>query len=77
MRSGAAIAAAVLATATGCGAEAAAPPSRAPTITVPRVRDVSPAVAAAAQVTLPVLERDTAHRAAEKLTVRVRNVTPT
>jgi S1-C subfamily serine protease len=60
--------------ASGCGFEAAAPPAEPPTTTVPALTPVSPLVAQATEETVPTIARDSTHRAAEQLTVRVRNV---
>ena len=58
----------------GCAVEAHAPPAGAPTTTVPALTPVSPLVAEATKAQVPTIERDSTHRAAEQLTVRVRNV---
>jgi S1-C subfamily serine protease len=59
--------------ASGCGVQAAAPPSQEPTIEVPALTRVSADVPRAVRVRVPVLARDSAERRARRLTVRVRN----
>jgi S1-C subfamily serine protease len=61
--------------ATGCGGvQAAAPPEEEPEMTVPKLVEVSGNVPEAARVRIPRLARNSAERRAERLTVRVRNV---
>jgi len=58
----------------GCGVQAASPPKEEPAITVPSLVRLSPLVEREAHVSLPLLQRDSARREAETLTLRVRNV---
>jgi S1-C subfamily serine protease len=59
----------------GCALAADEPPDAAPRVTVPELVDVSGDVAEAERVRLPRLARDSAGRRAQRLTVRVRNLT--
>jgi S1-C subfamily serine protease len=60
--------------ASGCALRASAPPQRQPAITVPALTPLAPLVSQEANVQVPRPARDSIHRAAEQLTVRVRNV---
>jgi S1-C subfamily serine protease len=61
--------------AAGCGGvEASAPPDEEPEITVPKLVEVSGNVPEASRVRIPRLAKNSAERRAERLTVRVRNV---
>jgi S1-C subfamily serine protease len=59
---------------TGCGVQAAAPPEEEPELTVPKLVAVSGAVPEAVRVRIPRLAKNSAERRAQRLTVRVRNV---
>ena len=59
---------------TGCGVQAAAPPDEEPELTVPKLERVSGVVPEAFHVRIPRLARNSAERRAQRLTVRVRNV---
>lgn len=59
---------------TGCGALAAKPPSKAPQTTVPRVASLDPLVERMAKTHLRALAANSIHRAAEEMTVRIRNI---
>lgn len=59
---------------TGCGVQAQAPPKEEPTVTVPPVVRLSPLAEQEAHFEVPALQRDSARRNAETLTVRVRNI---
>jgi S1-C subfamily serine protease len=58
----------------GCALQADEPPEASPQVTVPDLVEVSDAVAAAERVRLPSLARDSAARRAQRITVRVRNL---
>jgi S1-C subfamily serine protease len=70
------LAAAVLAASllTGCGVRASEPPDEEPTFVVPELVPVSGDVPEAVRVEIPRLAKDSAERRANRLTVRVRNV---
>ena len=59
----------------GCSFVADEPPEAAPRATVPELVEVSDSVPEAERVRLPRLARDSAARRAQRLTVRVRNLT--
>lgn len=58
----------------GCGAVASAPPRPRPPVVNPPVAAISPAVERAAHLTIRPVAAESVHRAAEEITVRVRNV---
>jgi S1-C subfamily serine protease len=69
---GAVLAAALLLA--GCGVQASAPPEDEPTVSVPALEQVSADVPQAVRVEVPTIAASSARRRAQKLTVRVRNV---
>ncbi len=71
----AAVAAVVVASfATACGVRASDPPEEEPTFAVPELVPVADDVPEAVRVQIPRLAKDSAERRANRLTVRVRNV---
>jgi S1-C subfamily serine protease len=58
----------------GCGVQASAPPEDEPTVSVPTLEQVSTDVPQAVRVEVPTIAASSARRRAQKLTVRVRNV---
>lgn len=58
----------------GCGLQASAPPEEEPTVSTPSVAQVSSDVPAAVRVKVPKIAADSFTRRAQKLTVRVRNI---
>lgn len=59
---------------TGCGLQAAAPAEEEPVVTVPRLAEVSPDVPKAVRVKVPEIAAKSHRRRAQKLTLRVRNI---
>jgi S1-C subfamily serine protease len=57
----------------GCGVVADAPPKQRPVVNVPAVVPLAPVVDKAAHVRVGALQRDSTRRAAEEMTVRIRN----